>query len=194
MAAPRVRVSRKPQLVTTYPPIESSEITTSTARTSSGTRIASETPGRSRVSRLNHSKNPTACSSWLAAPSAAAAITTPLPVSGANRTHEGSKVTTSRSGDPAATSSSAVEVRSSSSRSARARSSGSPSRSMRSSSLVEAVPVPIRTLVSPSRRWIGDEVRSTVRTRSTGVESTCRLSSPRWSSIRPPLIRKLVVR
>ena len=59
---------------------------------------------------------------------------------------------------------------------------------------VEAVPVPIRTLVSPSSRWIGEEVRSTVRTRSTGVESTCRLSSPRRSSIRPPVIRKLVVR
>ena len=62
------------------------------------------------------------------------------------------------------------------------------------SSSPEEVPVPTRTVVSPSSRCTKEEVRSTVRTRSSGAERTCRLSRPRRSSIRPRVIRKLVVR
>ena len=55
-----VRVSRKPQFVTTYPPIESSEMTTSTPSTSSGIRTASGTRrATSTFSGLNRSQKPT---------------------------------------------------------------------------------------------------------------------------------------
>ena len=161
--------------------------------TSSGTRTTSGNPGRSTVSGLNRSKKPVACSSWLAAPRAAVAMTTPLPVSGANRNHDGSKATTARSaapGDRVVGGAGAQQLF--------AQCSGP---HQRQPVEVDAVLVAGRggagadpRLGQPEQRWMGEEVRSTVRTRSTGVESTCRLSSPRRSSIRPPLIRKLVVR
>ena len=101
-------------------------------------------------------------------------------MNGAKRSQAGAKVTTAGSGaaGPAEVagdvgSSAAGATRSSSVRSSRARSAGSPSRSRLSSSRVEAVPVPIRIVVRPSTRWIGEAVRSTVRTRSSGVDRTC---------------------
>ena len=71
----------------------------------------------------------------------------------------------------------------------RAWSSGSPSRTNFSVSDLPALAVPISTLASPSTRWIGEEVSSTARTRSSGAVSTFLLSSPRWSSTCVGVIR-----
>ena len=43
---------------------------------------------------------------------------------------------------------------------------------------VSLCPVPMRSVTSPSTRWIGDAVRSTVRTRSRGAESDALVHEP----------------
>ena len=124
-------------------------------------------------------------------------MTIPEVVNGAYQSHRGSNLATIRalSGAAALARASGEAVRCSRSlRSASAACARTPSRASSSSPSLEAVPVPTRTVVRPSTRWISDAVMSTVRTRSIGVDSTCLLSSPRRSSTRPSAIRKLVVR
>ena len=71
----------------------------------------------------------------------------------------------------------------------RACASGSESRTNFSVPSLPALAVPISTLASPRIRWIGEEVSSTARTRSSGAVSTFLLSSPRCSSTCVGVIR-----
>ena len=124
-------------------------------------------------------------------------MTIPAVVNGAYQSHRGSNRVTSRalSGAWAVSRTSGETDRCSRSlRSASAACTRTPSRASSSSPSLEDVPVPIRTVVSPSTRWISEALTSTVRTRSIGVDSTCLLSRPRRSSTRPSKMRKLVVR
>ena len=187
-----VWVSRKPQLLTTYPPIESADTTTASPISASGMATQTDQAAASSASRSGCSRSnpPNVLTIWDATPRTPAVITRPVLVSGANRTQAGSK-TSGRLlgrqrgvGDVLGRDAEQVGPElAGPGRPGGRRGRCGPRRRRR------VVPVPIRTLVSPSSRWMGGAVMSTVRTRSSGVESTCRLSSPRRSSIRPVVIR-----
>ena len=123
-------------------------------------------------------------------------MTIPAVVNGAYQSHRGSNRATSRALSGAAAdsrTSGGAERCSRSLRRASAACVRTPSRASSSSPSLDAVPVPIRTVVRPSTRWISEALMSTVRTRSIEVDSTCLLSRPRRSSTRPSAIRKRVV-